>query len=131
MSDVSDPLDILVRLTGHRVVAIEQAFYVVADVVDPSDCLLQMRLDDDLTVHLWVGEDGASVRVVAAPWEDPFRELLSAENRTFVQESGKWTLFDTSATPEMAPVVGCVVQRIFTCTRSGWHDARCSLRLGC
>lgn len=100
-------------MVGQRVAAIEQAFYVHSNEPDPSDCLLQVRLDDGRVVHFWVGDDGETVRIVAAPWDDPFGEPLSAENRVFVEQSGKWTLVATSTTLEMALLIGRRIHRVF------------------
>jgi len=57
-------------------------------------------------------ELGAVQRVVVGSWVDPFREPLSEENRAYVESHGKWTAFDTSATPEMAPLVEQIVRRV-------------------
>lgn len=113
MAPASDPEAILARMIGRRVVAIEQAFYVFRGAIDQAHCLLQMRLDNGVTVHFWTRADGETVRIVATPWDDPFAEPLSAENRAFVEQSGKWTLFDTSTTPEMAPLRGQRIRQVF------------------
>lgn len=108
-----DPVAILASMVGQRVVAIEQGFYVFQNATDPSECLLQMRFDIGRTVHFWAGGDGETVRIVAGPWDDPFKEPMSAENRVFVERSGKWTLFDRSTTTEMAPLIGQRIRRVF------------------
>lgn len=49
--------------------------------------------------------DGESLRVTETAWSDPFSEPLSAENRKFVQESGKWTAFDVSMLGQWAKLI--------------------------
>lgn len=110
----TDPNTVLANMVGHRIARIEQVFYVFEDKPDPSDCALQVRLDNGDTVHVWVGGDGETVRIVPEPWGDPFAGSLSEENRAFVEQSGKWTLFDTSATPEMASLIGQPIDRVFS-----------------
>jgi hypothetical protein len=107
-----DPVAVLVHLVGQQIVTIEQGFYVFDGVIKQSECLLQVRLDGGFTVHFWRRSDGETVRIVAAPWEDPFAEPLSDENRAFVEQCGKWTLFNTSATPNMAPLVGHTIRSV-------------------
>lgn len=119
MTQESDPVAILTRLIEQRIVTIEQAFYVFNDAITQSDCLLQVRVESDFIIHFLGGVDGETVRIVDAPWEDPFVEPLSDENRAFVEQCGKWTLFDTSATPHMAPLVEHTIRSI-----SLVHDQR-------
>jgi hypothetical protein len=101
-------------MVGHRIARIEQAFYVFKNERDQSQCDLQMHLDNGDTVQFTTGSNGETVRIIAAPWDDPFAEPLSAENRAFVEQSGKWTLFDTSTTSEMAPLIGQRIDRVFS-----------------
>ena len=105
-------IDTLTPMVGRRIARIEQVFYVFKGAVDRSDCVLQLRMDDGSVVHFATGADGASLRVVVGSWVDPFPEPLSEENRAYVESHGKWTAFDTSATPEMAPLDGQIVRRV-------------------
>lgn len=52
------------------------------------------------------GPDGESLRIEEGPWQDPFSEPLSEENREFVDQPGKWTAFDVSTLGLWARLVG-------------------------
>ena len=53
--------------------------------------------------------DGETLRVRATAWEDPFAEPLSAGNRAFVEQSGKWVAFDVPAVGAFATFIGDVL----------------------
>ena len=72
MANGLDVREVLARLVGCRIVAIEQGFYVFEGAIDRSQCILQVQLDADLTVHLWGSGDGETLAVITAPWNDPF-----------------------------------------------------------
>jgi hypothetical protein len=78
-------------------------------------------------VQLWFGEavvrlgsagDGEALRIEEEPWEDPFAEPLSAENREYVASHGKWQLVDVSAEPFFADLIGTAVVEIAPLTSS-------------
>jgi len=50
--------------------------------------------------------DGTTLRLQSDGWEDPFREPLSPEQRAYVDEYGKWTLFNVSDNEPYSAAIG-------------------------
>lgn len=101
-----DQARVLESAKGQTVAAVGQILYAHNGVVNYSDCMLQLTMEDSSIVLLSGGSDGASLRVNDKLWIDPFSEPLSKENQAFVCTSGKWTFFDMSAQEGMAALVG-------------------------
>ncbi len=101
-----DRARVLVSAGGQTVAAVGQILYEHNGVINQSDCMLQLTMEDGSTILLSGGGDGASLRVDDKPWIDPFAGPLSEENHEFVRTSGKWTFFDVSAHEGMATLVG-------------------------
>ena len=90
-------------------------------------------------VELTIGErvflfdnqaDGESLRVLEIGWADPFSEPLNAENRRFVQESGKWTAFDVSTIDEWANLIGEPLSGVEAITNDAGKTTGIVLRTG-
>jgi hypothetical protein len=59
------------------------------------------------------GSDGESLLVELQAWLEVFAEEgLSAENREFIERSGKWTAFDVSGEPEYLSLIGAQVEQV-------------------
>jgi len=65
------------------------------------------------------GPDGEELRVRTSAWVDPFSEPLSAANRTFVEEEGKWMAFDVSEETQFSHLIGQSGLSVSPVTSSG------------
>ena len=66
----------------------------------------------------------------ATAWEDPFAGPLSAENRAFVEQSGKWAAFDVSAVGAFATFIGDVLASAEPVLGESGHPTGVILRTG-
>jgi hypothetical protein len=109
MTDVQS----LPHMTGKTISRIRRVHYVAPDTTNESSGPVEITFDEDRTILLLdAGSDGATLWFSSEPWEDPFREPLSDENREFVARSGKWTAFDVSTEPGYDALVGTAVQEV-------------------
>ncbi len=112
MTQLPSQLAVLEAVVGQTVAAIGLIQYVYQDVVDDSDCFLQLTMKTGSVVLLSTGQGGELVRVDDKPWEDPFAEPLDDVNREYVRTSGKWPFFDVSTRDDMAPLIGEALHEI-------------------
>lgn len=84
---------------------------------NPTEGPVEFTFDSGFTVRLESGADGESLRVSADEWVDPFAEPLSAENREFVEASGKRTAFDVSELEGYNLLIGQRVENFSLMTR--------------
>lgn len=95
---------------GSTVSGVWRLHYEVGGSFDESTGALELAFTHGLTVHLKGGSDGESLVVLSKAWVDPFVEPLSAENRAYVAECGKWTKVDKSASPGFGYLVGSTLR---------------------
>jgi hypothetical protein len=114
---VIDPeISALLRgLVGRSIARVRRIQYVKPDGQFAQAGPLELTFSDGQVVLMEVGPGGEVLRVSTARWLDPFAEPLSPENRTYVNQVGKWTAFDvTDASPYVAlrdqPVVSVVTE---------------------
>ena len=74
--------------------------------LDLSDTPLQMIFSNEQVLVLDGDSDGESLRATDEPWIDPFVGQQTAENQSFVEDYGKWTLVDYSHEANFTDVVG-------------------------
>ena len=79
---------------------------------------IELTFDGGFTLRLESGADGESLRVSVGEWVDPFAEPLSAENREFVEASGKRTVFDVSELEGYKLLIGQRVENFSLMTRA-------------
>jgi hypothetical protein len=97
------------RVIGYSIKSVRRIFYVAQGITEREVGGLELVMSNGVTISLDSGIDGEAVTAKLAPWVDPFSGEMSQENRAWVQEAGKWTVFDVSAEMEYAPLVGSVV----------------------
>lgn len=85
----------LTDVIGSRITRVRRVQYVYRGVPDTDFGPFELTFGARV-VLLDNASDGEELRVRTEPWEDPFVEPLSEENRAFVETSGKWTAFDVS-----------------------------------
>jgi hypothetical protein len=92
----SPALRSLADLVGSRITRVRRVHYVYRGVPDTDFGPLELTFWQPVRPvrQRWRWR---TLRVRATAWEDPFAEPLSAENRAFVEKSGKWAAFDVSA----------------------------------
>jgi hypothetical protein len=101
------------NFTGREIVRVRRVNYVNPDGTrDISRGPIEVTFHDDVVLRLESGSDGASIRLRVGEWRDPFAEPLSADNRDFVQSSGKWDVFDVSSDPDYRTLIGKTIGTI-------------------
>jgi hypothetical protein len=98
----------LADVIGSRITRVRRVHYAYRGVPDTDFGPLELTFGDRV-VLLDNAADGETLRVRTEAWEDPFAGPLSVENRAFVEESGKWTVFDVSAQGAFATFIGDVL----------------------
>lgn len=107
MPPLSEPRKLVEACEGRTVSAIFLVRYVHPDGSIPDeDTILEIHFEDASVVYFKGASDGERLAIYPEPWEDPFAEPLSPENREFVRESGKWTKFDVSDQDSYAGFIG-------------------------
>ncbi|WP_123029014.1 hypothetical protein [Mycolicibacterium stellerae] len=99
-------------LVGKTIRSLQRVFYAIGDVVERNEGPLQLEFNDGSVVLFQSGANGRDLTVRSTPWRDPFAGELSEENRAYVAEHGKWSLFDVSGEHPFADVCGRRVARI-------------------
>jgi hypothetical protein len=96
----------LASLVGDSATRIRRAFHEYHGEVDKSVGELELTLASTRLIRLGVGRGGEALAVSSEPLRDAFDGPLSAENAAYVSESGKWTIFDLSDSPDYREVIG-------------------------
>ena len=104
-----ETFNLLSNLQGCVVQQIRRIRYVVRGEITSDMGPIEIVFTDGSVVLLDAGSDGESLDAKSTAWVDHFAEPLSAENKRFVEESGKWTAFDVSA---QQPYSRLISQRI-------------------
>lgn len=115
-------------LVGRRVIRIRRVHYVKPDQKTGATGPIEFTFVDAELVLIDVGPDGDGLRLSTGAWHDPFVEPLSAENRAYVEEVGKWTAFDVTADELYASLIGEAVRWVHPGDAAGGSVA--SLALG-
>lgn len=102
------------NLVGKTILCVKQVLYVVGEIVDYSDCQIQFDFNDGTILRLRCAGDGHSVVATDKAWTDPFAGPLSAENKNFLNQSGKWSIFDISHQPHVNPYLGKRIDQVFS-----------------
>lgn len=97
---------------GRMLVGVRRVQFVHRGTVQEFGGPLELTFDDGTAVVLDAGGDGESLALVPTKWVDPFQEPLSAENRDFVEQSGKWTAFDAKGREPWSRAIGNRVETI-------------------
>jgi hypothetical protein len=97
------------RLVGRRVVRIDRVLFEAEGAIEGDDGPIEIELAEGHVVLLDGATDGESIRVRETPWEDPFPEPLTAENRAFVAESGRWIRVLSSGEQNYSELVGAPI----------------------
>ncbi|MFI6079346.1 hypothetical protein ACIA5C_48390 [Actinoplanes sp. NPDC051343] len=84
---------------------------------NPTEGPVEFTFDGGFTIRLESGADGESLRISVDEWVDPFAEPLSAENRKFIEASGKRTAFDVSEFEGYKLLIGQRVENFSLITR--------------
>lgn len=99
-------------VVGKTIRAVRRVFYTVKDIVERKEGPLELEFDDGSVILFQSGANGQDLTVRLEPWRDPFAGELSEENRAYVAEYGKWSVFDVSGEHPFADVCGRRVARI-------------------
>ncbi len=94
-----------------RIRRVRRIFYVHRGDIDKTNGPIELSFDERAPITFDSGSNGQDLAVGPA-WVDPFAEPLSAENRAFVEECGKWTAFDVSDEPLYRDLVGATVRDV-------------------
>lgn len=86
---------VLSALVGQRVTRVSRVLYRYRGAIESDDGPLELEAGGHIVLLEGAG-DGECLRVKDGGWEDDFREPLSAENRAFLEECGKWERADCS-----------------------------------
>jgi hypothetical protein len=73
---------------------------------------LQLTFNDGSVLLLKGASDGERMQPVAAKWSDPFEGPLDEANALYVEQSGKWSLFDVSGEPPFSSLIGETVSGV-------------------
>jgi hypothetical protein len=104
-------LRLIQAVLGRTVTGLSRVLYDVRGVIEPSDGALEVQLDG-FVVLLDSAADGDRLRVDDQPWNDPFDEPLSRENRSFVESHGRWRRIDCSPAEPYSELVGRAVTEV-------------------
>lgn len=106
------PASSLKSLPGRRLRAVSRILYEHGGRIESDDGPLELYLDDGIVVLLDGAADGESLRVRYAPWADPFASPISAENRLYIEQNGKWSRVEMSSDPRFASLIGEVITSV-------------------
>lgn len=96
----------LCGVEGKVLASIARVLYEHGGQLDTSDGPVELRFEDGGTLLLDGGSDGETLRTSSSPWRDPFAGQLSAANRAYIQEHGRWTRVDLSNEDAYRDLVG-------------------------
>lgn len=98
---------ICIDIINLKVVEIHLIQYVLpSGEIEDDDVELEIVFQKSSCLLLSSASDGERVHIRREPWVDPYYEPISDENREFIQESGKWSLFLANDHPSFASVIG-------------------------
>ncbi len=100
----------LAKLVGKRVARIVRILFELNGRFDQDDGPLELHFDDGRVLLLDGEGDGETLRLRSAAWADPFAEPLSAENRRFVAESGRWRRVDCTNAAPFTDIAGGTIE---------------------
>lgn len=100
------PLSSLQTMVGRRLVSASRILFEAPGASLSSDGPLELHWDDGTVTLLDGDADGESLRVLGAPWADPFAESISEENSRYIAEQGRWRRVDESREPPLAAMLG-------------------------
>lgn len=87
---------------GRKVVGVARILYTFEGEVESDDGALEITFGDG-SVLLFDSDGGQErLRVVPAPWIDPFEGPQTPENRAWLDAHGRWRRVDVSADPDYA-----------------------------
>lgn len=82
--------------------------------IDCDDAELEIFCENNRLLRLSTASDGERVALHRKPWIDPFMPPISKENQDYIQEYGKWVLFDIDDFPEFSVMIGEKISGIDT-----------------
>lgn len=95
------------RILNRKIVRVRRINYVWPDGYrNTREGPLEIELEGGLVIRFESGSDGESIRFRVGAWVDPFAGPLSEENRQFIKEAGKWSVFDLSDSEAYRLLVG-------------------------
>jgi hypothetical protein len=101
----------LIEAVGGQIQQVRRIHYVFNGRADTDFGPVELTVGER-TFLFDSGPDGESLRIDERPWTDPFTEPLSAENREFVDKSGKWKALDVSTLGDWATLIGASLTEI-------------------
>ncbi|WP_437665392.1 hypothetical protein [Sorangium sp. So ce1182] len=104
--------------------------FVYGGRVESDDGPLELHLDDGTVVLLDGAGDGESLLVRGAPWTDPFEPPISAENRLYIEQNGKWSRSEQSGDPMFSSVLGKVISSVKILENEFGREAGVQLSIG-
>jgi len=116
------------RMEGRVISTITRVRYVSPDGSVSDTGPMELRLSDGSSAVFDVGPDGETLRVDEGPWQDPFQEPLSPDNRAYVQEVGKWTAFDVTDEYPYSALTGQRLEAVAAQENSLGYPERVSFR---
>lgn len=88
--------EFLKKIIGKAIIKIERLYYRKKDFIEKDKGAIQFSFNDGTVVYLDVDADSETLLIKKEKWEDPFIEPLSVENKDYVDNFGKWEIFDVS-----------------------------------
>lgn len=102
----------LSAMVGKTIRSVQRVFYTIGNDVQRNEGPLQLELDDGSAILFQSGSNGQDLVVKPQRWRDPFAGALSPENRQYVEQYGKWSLFDVSEEDPYASLRGNQVNSV-------------------
>lgn len=96
----------LERLVGKTIRSVRRVFYTFGEIVQRNEGPLQLEFGDGSVILFQSGSNGQDLVVELEQWRDPFAGKLTPENRTYIEQYGKWSLFDVSDEDPYAGLCG-------------------------
>jgi hypothetical protein len=124
------PTSSLKSMPGRRLRAVARIFFECGGRIESGDGPLELYLDDGSVVLLDGAGDGESLRVRDATWADPFEPPISAENRLYIEQHGKWSRVEQSSEPRFASLIGEVISSVTILENEFGREAGVKLSIG-
>ena len=117
-------------IVGKTLIGIRRIAYVHHGVVTDNGGPLELTFCDQTSIVFDAAGDGESLVVSSGAWIDPFAEPISQENRTFIENSGKWTAFNVQADDSFGRVLGNQILQINNINNSSEKTIGIQIQIG-
>jgi hypothetical protein len=97
---------ILQEMVGKTVRSVRRVFFTYGGVVERNEGPLELEFADGSVALFQSGSNGQDLALALEPWRDPFGGEMSLENRSYVDQYGKWSAFDVSGDEPYVQICG-------------------------